>query len=151
MEQVEVQKECIIDGEKEAPSPEVRQNVVSTETTPGELKESGELEEETLFSSTPESSIVNYNSIKGQGGIKFTQDQTVDVATPERERSKLGPGQAPSSSLNQVPGSTVLSTGSGISPAKFSMVDHPLSKPSKPKTLEHDYPSDTVHNNMTLQ
>ena len=100
MDQAEVQKECIIDGEKEAPSPEVRQNVVSTETTPGELKESGELEEETMFSSTPESSIVNYNTIKGQGGIKITQDQTVDVATPERERSKLGPGQAPGSSLN---------------------------------------------------
>ena len=67
MEQVEPSKELILDGEIETSTSEAKNNVISTETTPNELKESGELEEESQTNDTPESSIVNFNSIAGPG------------------------------------------------------------------------------------
>ena len=48
----------------EGAKPEQPKNpVVSTETTPNELKESGELDEDTQMNHSPESSIVNFNAV----------------------------------------------------------------------------------------
>ena len=52
---------------------------MSTETTPNELKESGELDEDAQMNHSPESSIVNFNAVSGPDDQESKQDSLADA------------------------------------------------------------------------